>query len=669
MMRTLLEATQGGRGAGLARGMLVTASLAAIALLLWFALGMDRGAILSNDIKAVLYPWAPTYPEKPVSGNAVYDPVFQFVPWVRFARGEILSGRLPLWNPHQDGGVPLLGNMISALASPLVWPALLLGIFPGWNLSLLARILLALAGAYAWLKDLGRSRAAASLGAVAFALSGPFIAWIGHPHTAAAAPVPLLLLFARRVARGGGRRDRQALAVTTLLVLAGGHPETQMMAAVLALAVVLVETRQTSQLAAVAASAFTGAGLAAPLLFPFFEYFRLSQARLGTDRMPFTLEPKYLLRFLSYQIEGLNPIEGAASVSAAVLVLVPFGLWAVRRDRWALFWAVVAGCLLAIVYSTPLSRWLVAHTTIYWTRFLLFVPLALGYLAAAGMDVLLERFRRTSPGLARAIPILLVVTAAGELVLGARGLQARTSVRTLSPVTPLVARLAADRDVFRILPLHSFLAANSATDYRFDDVRGYDALAPAGWRRRRAAIGRFTSARDILEPWNLAPGGNGLDFWNVKYLILHPGVPYGPETFRERWGLDLEEVYRGPDGRILENRRVLPRARIVGARGTVRIRERLPMRWRFEANLPAPGALEVANPAFPGWKASVDGRPVAIATAPGDPIEVPLGAGRHEVVISYRPVSFWIGLAVAAVSLAALIFRLPWGAGASNIPR
>jgi hypothetical protein len=41
-------------------------------------------------------------------------------------------------------------------------------------------------------------------------------------------------------------------------------------------------------------------------------------------------------------------------------------------------------CLLAVIYETPLSRWLVTHTTGYWTRLLLFVPLALGYLAAAG---------------------------------------------------------------------------------------------------------------------------------------------------------------------------------------------------------------------------------------------------------------------------------------------
>jgi len=657
MMRALLEETQesnGARRTGAARRLRAAAVLTAIGLVLWFALGMNLGAILSNDIKAFLWPWAPTYPEKPASGFAVYDPVFQFVPWLQFARRELLSGRLPLWNPHQDGGVPLLGNMISALMSPLLWPALLLGVFPGWNLSLLARVLFALAAAYVWLRDLGRSRPAAGLGAVSFALSGSFIAWLGHPHTATIAPVPLLLLFARRVARGGTRRARIGLAVTTFLVLAGGHPETQMMAAVLALAVVLVETRRPARLAAAAASALTGAGLAAPVVLPFLEYFRLSQARLGIDRLPFTLAPRDLLCFLSYQVAGSNPIEGAASVSAAVLVLVPFGLSAVRRDRWSLFWAAAAACLLAIIYTSPLSRWLAGHTTIYWTRLLLFMPLALGYLAAAGMDILRERVVRTNPRLTRVIPILLVGAAALELVMGARGLQARTRVRPLSPVTPLVAKLQADRGVFRILPLHSFLAANSATDYGFDDLRGYDALAPAGWRRQRAAIGRFTSPRDVLEPWNLAPGGRGLNFWNVKYLTLQPDAPFGAGALREKWGLDLEEVYSGPDGRILRNRQVLPRARIVGAAGTVRIEERLPTRWTLQAGLSSPGALLVANPFFPGWKARVDGRTVSIAAAPGSPIEVRLPAGQHEIELSYSPFSFWLGLAVAAVSLAAL---------------
>jgi len=657
-MRVLLPEAQksyGGPGAPAARGMMTVAVFAAIAVVLWFGLGMDRGAILSNDIKAFLWPWAPTYLEKPASGFAVYDPVFQFVPWLQFARGELLAGRLPLWNPHQDGGVPLLGNMISALMSPLSWPALLLGIFPGWNLSLLARVLFALVAAYAWLRDLGRSRPAASLGAVGFALSGSFIAWLGHPHTATVAPVPLVFLFARRVALGGSRRDRIGLAVSTSLVLAGGHPETQMMAAVLAFGVVLVETRRPARLAAAAGTALVGAGLAAPVVFPFLEYFRLCEARLGVDRTLVTLAPRDLLRFLSYQVAGSNPIEGAASISAAVLVLVPFGLSAVRRDRWSFFWAVAAACFLAIVYGSPVSRWLAGHTMTNWTRLLLFMPLALGYLAAAGTDALREKFGGSSPMFTRVVPLLLVGAAALELTAGARGLQARTRVRPLSPITPLIASLQADQDVFRVLPLHSFLAANAATDYGLDDVRGYDALAPAGWRRQRAAIGRFTSARDILEPWNLTPGGGALDFWNVKYLILHPDMAHGADTLREKLGLDLELVYEGPDGSILRNRRVLPRARIVGAPGSVRIDQRLPMRWKLLATLSGPGALLVANPTFPGWKVKVDGRTAPITVAPGSPIELPLPAGRHVVELLYRPASFWLGIAVAAVSLAALI--------------
>jgi hypothetical protein len=174
--------------------------LAAAGLSLFFLLGMHRGVLLSNDIKSKVWPWAPSYPQRPIVAPALSDPVWQFVPWLEFSRKELLAARVPLWNPHQDGGVPLLGNGISALGSPLSLPALLLGVAHGWNLALLARILVALAGAYLWLRDRGRSSIAASLGALAFALSGSFVAWLEHPHTLAAAPVPFLLLFAGRTA-------------------------------------------------------------------------------------------------------------------------------------------------------------------------------------------------------------------------------------------------------------------------------------------------------------------------------------------------------------------------------------------------------------------------------------------------------------------------------------
>jgi hypothetical protein len=634
------------------------AALAGLALLLFFALGMHRGPLLSSEIRSRVWPWAPYVSNEPLAAPALSDPVWQFIPWLSFARRELADGRLPLWNPHQDGGVPLLGNALSALGSPLSWPVLLLGVHSGWNVSLLLRILLAGAGAFAWLRELGRSRLASALGASAFAISGPFIAWLEHPQTLTMAPVPLLLLFARRAARKRAPKDVAGLALAAFLVLAGGHPETQLMAALLATGVVAVNARGWRSFLAPAGGALLGAGLAAPMLLPFLEYFRLSAARLGYGRVPFTLPPRDLLRFVLPRVAGSNVIEAAASVSFVLLLLVPIGFWLHRRKRESLFWASTALFFLAVIYSNPISRALAAATPVFWTRFLLFLPLPLAVLGSAGLDSLKERIASSGrSALAGAIATGLVLAAILELLLAARHVHAIADPATLSPTTPLLARLRSDPEVFRILPLHTFLPANSATDYGLDDVRGYDAIAPAGWRAARGAMGGFGDAptqKDILEPWDLAPGGRALDFWNVKYLLLHPQFGFGPDTLNRRRGLDLEEIYSGPDGRILRNRRVLPRARL-NVPGSLRLVERTPAKWRFEAVPSKAGVLLVANPFFPGWRASVDGRRVNLAAPAGYPIAVALPAGRHEVELAYRPASFRIGLALALASAAAVL--------------
>src|SRR5450631_2159559 len=134
------------------------AVLLVLGLSLGYRLRMHEGLVLSNDVKSRFWPWAPTFGPRKIEAPALSDPVWQFVPWLQLARHELAEGRLPLWNPYQDGGVPLLGNAISALGSPLLWPALAFGIRPGWNVSLLLRALLAAAGAYLWLRDRGRTR-------------------------------------------------------------------------------------------------------------------------------------------------------------------------------------------------------------------------------------------------------------------------------------------------------------------------------------------------------------------------------------------------------------------------------------------------------------------------------------------------------------------------------
>lgn len=636
----------------------------AVGVVLWFGLGMNRGPLLSEDIKSKVWPWAPLVPGGEIVAPALSDPVWQFVPWLQFARRELRSWRVPLWNPHQDGGVPLLGNAQSALGSPMIWPVLWLGVAGGWNVSLLLRLLLAFCGAFLWLRDVGRSAAAATLGAVAFAVSGPFIAFLEHPQTLTVAALPLVFLFTRRLTHDPTGPDLVGLAAATYLVMSGGHPETAVMAAMLGAAVLVGVSADRRRAATAVAGVFLGAALAAPVLVPFVEYFRASQAQMGVDRHPFVLPLSDMARFVSPRLTGSNVIGSASTVSVTVLVLAVAGLARVRRDRRALFWAAVAGVILLVTYGNPLSRALARETPIYWTRGLLFLPLALGYLASGTLDAICEKARAAGwPRVGRATAGVAVALASAELLRAAQGVHGHARPADLSLVTPLIQTLRADHSVFRILPLHTFLPPDAATGYGLDDVRGYDALSPRGWRNSLESMGRVVRAPtqlEVIEPWDLVAGGKALDDWNVKYLLLHPQFPFGAAELNAKKGLDVEEVYSGPDGRILRNRRVRPRARFSGE-GRLEIEAAFPRRWRLRVWAAEPGALTLANPMFPGWRARVDGRAARIASAAGQAIQVSVSAGEHVVEIDYAPGSFRAGCLAAvgsALTLALLARRV-----------
>jgi hypothetical protein len=637
-------------------------AVAACAGVVWFGLGMNRGLLLSSDIKARCWPWAPTFPHAThLQAPVLSDAVWQFVPWLQLARHELAAHRLPLWNPHQDGGVPLLGNLQSALASPLLAPALLLGVEDGWNLSLLLRILVAGAGCFLLLRDLGRSRLAAWLGMVGFALAGPFVAWLEATNTLVVAALPWLFLFSRRSARGGGATALLGTVLASFALVAGGHPETAAFCLALVAGVLLAEDPNRRRLLAPAGGAVLGAMLAAPLLLPFLEYYWLSAARVGEGRHAFVLPVAALIRFVLPRADAGNPITTAAAVSLPVLALAVAAPFLQRRRRALVPWAAAAALILLVVYDNPVARLLASHTPLYWTRALVVLPLPLAVLAAAGLDGLRERgLRRLGPRLERAIAAALVGLAAGELLWAAQGVHAVTPAADVHRRTPLLAFLSSDHDVFRVLPLHTFLPPNAATSEGLDDLRGYDALAPLGWRRAREAIGHFTATNtvsDVLEPWNLARGGEALDFWNVKYLLVHPQLPFGAGRLNREFGLDLVEVYSGPDGRVLLNRRVRPRARLSGG-GTVTLAVRSPLHWTWQVRSPAGGELVVANPYYPGWEARVDGRGERFAARAGEAVRLVVPSGSHRVELLYRPRSLYAGVLIAVVALLLLAVTL-----------
>ena len=63
------------------------------------------------------------------------------------------------------------------------------------------------------------------------------------------------------------------------------------------------------------------------------------------------------------------------------------------------------------------------------------------------------------------------------------------------------------------------------------------------------------------------------------------------------------------------------------------------------------GMLVFGDPAYPGWRARVDGKPAVLHSAYGALRGVEIPAGEHEVELRFRPVSVYLGAALSAAGL------------------
>lgn len=103
------------------------------------------------------------------------------------------------------------------------------------------------------------------------------------------------------------------------------------------------------------------------------------------------------------------------------------------------------------------------------------------------------------------------------------------------------------------------------------------------------------------------------------------------------------------------------------ARAKVTLVQFSPHRVELDVASPGRGLLVVSEPYFPGWRASVDGRPAGILRADVMLRGVVVGPGRHRVVLAYDPASYRVGLYVSlvAVGTGLCLMGLP-GAGRQN---
>ncbi len=198
----------------------------AAAALLFCAPYLRPGRVLLPTSLATMPPWSEPGAATPPSNDLMADALVLTLP-ERVRNGESLrAGEIPFWNPRIFGGYPHLAMIQNDALYPLSAPFDAIEPVAGmaWSIALH----LALAGSLAaiFLRETGVSSGGGLVGGVAFALNGLFLVRASAPsYVFSGTWLPLLLLGARRLARGGRLRDGLPLVAGVAMSLLGGHPQ------------------------------------------------------------------------------------------------------------------------------------------------------------------------------------------------------------------------------------------------------------------------------------------------------------------------------------------------------------------------------------------------------------------------------------------------------------
>ena len=158
---------------------------------------------------------------------AYRDAAHYYYPLHQRVQAEWDAGRWPLWEPEENGGMPLLGNPTAAVLYP---GKLIFALTPyplGARLYVIGHVLLAFAAMLILMRSWGASAAAAGLSAGAYAFGGPILfQYCNIIYLVGAAWAPLGVRAADRWLRLGRRVAVLELAAVLALEVLGGDPET-----------------------------------------------------------------------------------------------------------------------------------------------------------------------------------------------------------------------------------------------------------------------------------------------------------------------------------------------------------------------------------------------------------------------------------------------------------
>jgi hypothetical protein len=343
------------------------------------------------------------------------DALVYWVPLLREVGRQWREGSIPLWNPYQAFGTPLLADPQAAALYPLQAPYLLLAAGPAWAVTVACHHVILLLGTWWLCRELKLSRAAALVGAANLGFAGLVLeAAHDQPAFVTLAWLPVVFACAVRLGSQPGRRAAAALVGAWAMQILAGYPQTIAYTGYLVLAWLAVAALAAARcdravslriMAWATAALVLSACLTAVQLLPTLELLSASV------RVPGRMTAAQQAHLAASPRELFSAAQGVLP-----LALAGFGVWRWTQRRAAWFLAVCGAMvlLLATGPATPLFSLLHFLPGGTWLRgirrILPLWCLCAAVLSAAGAHVFLEH--RTRPARIAGELLLCAVIAA-----------------------------------------------------------------------------------------------------------------------------------------------------------------------------------------------------------------------------------------------------------------
>jgi len=185
------------------------------------------GDIVVSDFQ----PWRSTsylgYGVGGIPNKAQYpDTIRQMYPWKTLVVESLKRGALPLWNPYNFSGSPLLANFQSAALYPLSVLYLVLPQIDAWTVLVILQPILAIWFTYLYSRKIGMGVLAGWLTAVSYGFSGFMAVWleyntIGH----VVLWLPLMLLSIEHLKSTPSKFWLAILTISHTCAILAGHPQ------------------------------------------------------------------------------------------------------------------------------------------------------------------------------------------------------------------------------------------------------------------------------------------------------------------------------------------------------------------------------------------------------------------------------------------------------------